>query len=160
MDQSRRSFLRGKTRPATAALRPPWALVPDDEFLSRCTRCGECSTACPRGVIRIADGGYPEINFAEAGCSLCGDCARSCEPGALDPGLRTVAFAWKVAVSPSCLNQKGVECRICGDACDARALQFQPMPGGIARLSVKVDECTGCGECLAICPVQALGIVR
>jgi ferredoxin-type protein NapF len=56
-------------------------------------------------------------------------------------------------VAPHCLARRGVECRVCGDACDARALRLRPAPGGISELSVDSAQCTGCGECLPVCPV-------
>lgn len=136
--------------------RPPWALRPDPAFTAACTRCGECVRVCPRGVLHAGDGGFPVIDFTQAGCSLCGDCAGACTPRAIDRAAVPEAFTRRVQVADSCLNRRGVECRVCGDACDARALRFVPTRGGIAQLQVQAQACTGCGDCLAPCPVQAL----
>lgn len=138
--------------------RPPWSLRPDTAFTERCTRCGDCMRACPRGVLSAGDGGFPRISFEAVGCSLCGDCAKACPTRAIDPVANPIAFVWRVRIDERCLNRRGVECRICGDACDARALRFVPARGGIARLQVDTTACTGCGDCVAVCPVDAIAL--
>lgn len=162
MDPRRRSLLRGKLHDAGAETvavppRPPWARR-EAEFTARCSRCDECVTACPRGVLKRGDGGFPQIDFSRGGCSLCGDCARACPTGAIDPKAVTEAFAWRIQVADTCLARRGVECRVCGDACDSRALRFVPARGGIAQLQVDTAACTGCGDCLSVCPVAALSL--
>jgi len=64
-------FLSGDLAGEPAPLRPPWAL---DErlFVERCTRCGECSTACPGQLIVPGRGGYPRMAFSAGGCDFCG----------------------------------------------------------------------------------------
>jgi ferredoxin-type protein NapF len=161
VDLQRRRFLRratGDAGDAAAPRRPPWARRPDEGFRARCTRCGECLRACPRGVLRTGDGGFPTIAFDRAGCSLCGDCARACAPRAIDPAARAVPFEWRVQVDARCLTRHGVECRVCGEACDARALRFVPTLGRVAQLHVERERCTGCGECLPVCPAGALAL--
>lgn len=162
MDPRRRSLLRGKLREAGAETvtpppRPPWSR-PEADFTTRCTRCGDCVSACPRGVLVRADGGFPQIDFARTGCSLCGDCARACPTRAIDPQAVAQPFAWRIQVAGHCLARRGVECRVCGDACEPRALRFVPARGGIAQLQVDTAACTGCGDCLAVCPVGALSL--
>lgn len=141
---------------AAAMPRPPWSLRPDSAFTEHCTRCGECVRACPRGVLSAGDGGFPKISFAAAGCSLCGDCATACPTHAIDRAASPIAFVWRVQIDARCLNRRGVECRVCGDACEARALRFVPARGGIAQLQVDTASCTGCGDCVAVCPVSAI----
>ena len=163
MDPRRRSFLRGKLADASAKEvtpppRPPWALRPDAQFTARCTRCGDCVRDCPRGVLHAGDGGYPQIRFDVAGCSLCGDCATVCTTGAIDRQTSPLPFTWRVNVADTCLNRRGVECRVCGDACEARALRFAPALGGIASLTIDTDACTGCGDCVSVCPVASISL--
>lgn len=160
IDPRRRGFLRGAVDPdhrQATARRPPWALTPDGVFTDRCTRCGDCVAACPRQVLKVGDGGYPEIVFASQGCSLCGECSRACPTGAIG-SVDGAAFAWRVQVADTCLAQRGIECRLCGDACDTRALRFVPARGGIAQLRIVRDACTGCGDCVAPCPVGAIAL--
>lgn len=162
MDPRRRSLLRGRLREAGADVpvappRPPWSR-PEAAFLGRCTRCDGCIAACPPQVLSRGDGGFPRVDFSQRGCSLCGDCARACPTGAIDPVAVPQAFGGRVQAAASCLAQRGVECRVCGDACGVRALRFVPARGGIAQLQIDTAACTGCGECLPVCPVGALSL--
>jgi len=36
---------------------------------------------------------------------------------------------------------------------------FQPVAGGMARPDIDSKRCTGCGDCRASCPVQAVILV-
>ncbi|MGB8052179.1 MAG: 4Fe-4S dicluster domain-containing protein, partial [Azonexus sp.] len=81
VDASRRGFLRGRPRPK-AKIRPPWAL-PETDFVDRCTRCGNCLSACPQKILVAGDGGFPTIDFSQHECTFCGDCATACQPLAL-----------------------------------------------------------------------------
>ncbi|MFZ5633851.1 MAG: glycyl-radical enzyme activating protein [Bacillota bacterium] len=48
-------------------------------FADKCTECGRCIPACPRGVaVPAARGGIPDNNA----CLACGRCAEACIPGA------------------------------------------------------------------------------
>lgn len=71
--------------------RPPWA-IDESQFLTLCTRCGDCFKACPNGLIKPADrpeydgspiAGTPVLDLACGQCSYCGSCARACPTGAL-----------------------------------------------------------------------------
>jgi len=170
MDPRRRFFLRGALTPGAsraappALPRPPWALADEAAFTARCTRCGECSRVCPRALIRPGDGGFPEIRFTERGCDECGACRAACPSGALQPpppapAVDTMpAFRWRIQVAPTCLAQHRVECRVCAESCDTGALRCRPALGGISQLVLDPAACTGCGECLAPCPVGALSL--
>ena len=161
MDPRRRLFLRGALQQARAPgvappPRPPWALHGEADFAARCTRCGDCVRACPRSLLSPGDGGFPQIRFDTQGCSLCGDCRAACPTGALSREPDAPAFRWRVRIADHCLAQRQVECRLCGDACDTKALRFVPARGGISQLQVQLDACTGCGDCVAPCPVNAI----
>ena len=59
-------------------------------------------------------------------------------------------------IGPACLPRHGVECRSCGDFCDARAIRFAPRIGGSPLPEIDRERCTGCGACVAPCPVTAI----
>lgn len=165
MDPKRRLFLRGAVTPSAQrtvmAPRPPWAQEDDSQFTDRCSRCGDCVRACPRQLLVTGDGGFPHISFARQGCDACGHCREACTTGALVPvhlAPQRPAFRWRIEVSSQCLALHKVECRVCAESCDTGALRCRPAPGGISQLQIDTAACTGCGECIAPCPVQALSL--
>lgn len=131
-------------------MRPPWA-VDEALFIDRCTRCNACMEACPQRIVCRGDGGYPELRFEQAGCSFCRECLRVCEPQALlDSG--DSPWSWTAVIGEQCLAQRGITCRSCGDVCETAAIRFRPMLGGRSEVSVRRDDCSGCGECIRVCP--------
>ncbi len=153
----RRRFMFRPSAAQRAVQRPPGALA-EAAFEQRCTRCDACVKACPPQVIRRGDGGFPEMHFAQAGCDACGACVRACEPGALQ--APAVFEGWVARFSAACLAQRGVECRVCGEACDARAIRFPPRLGQVAQPVLTQEACTGCGACVGGCPTQAISMAR
>ena len=156
VDLARRGFLRGRPRPK-AEIRPPWAR-PEAAFVAACTRCAACLPACPQGIVVAGDGGYPTIDFGRGECTFCGDCVTACDPQALrrvDP-----APPWNhvALINDACLPRQGIECRICGDFCDARAIRFHPATNGAWLPAIEAARCTGCGACVAPCPTRAIGV--
>jgi len=155
---SRRQFLRGDFKSRPPPQRPPWALA-ETLFLRACTRCLECIPVCPTGIL-IVSGGYPEVNFTRGHCTFCGACAKACRPGALQDS-ETQIWPWpiKAQVATHCLPQRGVECRVCGEHCEASAIRFSPRAGGPPIPEIDEAACTGCGACVAPCPAAAI-VVR
>ncbi|MFO1327340.1 MAG: 4Fe-4S dicluster domain-containing protein [Rubrivivax sp.] len=77
------------------------------------------------------------------------------------PGSRRLGTDGKPAplraqVAPGCLAQGGIECRLCGEHCDVGAIRFPPRLGGVAAPVIDPLRCTGCGDCLPVCPSAAL----
>lgn len=154
---SRRNFLRGRFSARKGPQRPPWALA-EAAFLVACTRCGDCLRACPTRIVIGRDAGYPTIDFGAGECTFCGDCTRACTTGALHQGAGQPPWMIVASVDDRCLAHRHVECRICGDLCEARAIRFSPQLGGPAQPQVDSTACTGCGACVAPCPAHALKV--
>jgi len=154
----RRSFFRrmaGERLPQ----RPPWARL-ESAFAAACDGCGDCIRACPQAILVPAGGGLPAVDFSRGGCTFCGDCAGACTRGAFESVFESGATPWSLIahISDACLEPQGIACRVCETACDAAALRFRPMPGGRAQVIVADGRCTGCGACVAVCPVTAITV--
>lgn len=184
---SRRDFLRGgflrrsqastveppasstpapTSRPARLLpiLRPPGAL-PEAEFMSACTRCGDCMKACPHGAIRPAGtrfreaAGTPAVLPFDAPCRMCADtpCITVCGSGALfrSPGAGLPVMGHATIQTYNCLAHQGTTCSACSERC--------PVPGAIrvnaGKPSIETSLCTGCGVCQHVCPAPANAVL-
>ncbi|MEQ9199500.1 MAG: 4Fe-4S dicluster domain-containing protein [Rhodospirillales bacterium] len=61
-------------------------------------------------------------------------------------------------VEPHCLALTATSCRLCEDICLPRAVRFRPQVGGQYHPVIDAQSCTGCGDCIPVCPVGALTI--
>jgi ferredoxin-type protein NapF len=154
MDPSRRRFF-GARAAAPAPFRPPWSAA-EALFIARCTRCDACVKACPTGLLRRGAGGFIEADFSAAGCTLCGDCAKACPSAAISRDTTAKPWSFGIAIADSCLARRQVECRVCGEVCDARAIRFRPRIGGAPVPEIDNGACTGCGACIGACPTSAV----
>ena len=154
---NRRDFLRGRRAPRTV-FRPPWALD-EQRFIEQCSRCNACIERCPEGILLRGDGGFPEVVFRRGACTFCGDCVTACEPHALaDNGQ--APWLWTAVIGERCLAVRGITCRSCGDACEVEAIAFRPLLGGRSEIEVDNQACTGCGECIRVCPENVITMGR
>lgn len=150
---SRRNFLRAGWRAETAPVRPPGVR---EQALSACTGCGECVRHCPAGIVSLADG-LAVVDLSAGECTFCGACAENC-PEPVFTEERAGRFDHVIAIAASCLPFHGVDCQACRDACPTGAIRFRPRRGGPFVPELAAASCTGCGACIAICPVGATAV--
>ncbi|MBM4123713.1 MAG: 4Fe-4S dicluster domain-containing protein [Nitrospira sp.] len=142
----------GKAEPKrrTDWLRPPGA-VAEELFLERCTRCGDCTKACPYGsIIPDPHTGAPVIYADATPCQLCDEfpCIAACGTEA----LRSLAGRDEVAMGLAVVSQRdctaGQGCHACVSRCPTEALD---MDFETFRLLVAEEQCVGCGICEQTC---------
>ncbi|MEZ8101039.1 ferredoxin-type protein NapF [Vibrio bivalvicida] len=137
-------------------IRLPW-LVNSAEFTDLCTRCGKCSEVCETNIIIKGDGGFPQIDFSRGECTFCYQCADVC-PEPLFADKQSLPWNAKASINEACLAKQNVECRSCGDMCDTMAIKFRLEIGKVAQPKIELDECTGCGACVAVCPTSSINV--
>ncbi len=155
---SRRHFLRGRFRKKENPIRPPWALL-EDEFTSTCTQCKKCVLECPEKIIVRGEEGFPVVNFSLGGCTFCQKCVEVCDVNALSiNSMEQPPWNLLAEVSTQCISMQGVACRSCADSCEEEAISFQLQVGGKSLPEINSASCTGCGSCIAFCPVNAIKV--
>jgi ferredoxin-type protein NapG len=143
--------------------RPPGAL-PELEFRTRCTKCGDCVTACPVHAIKIdhsaeEGGGYPFIDANIQPCTLCTGqpCMPACPSGALQiTPLDLIDMGTAHYFDQTCLRFNGEECTMCVDHCPVGPRALEVKDGWI---TVHEEGCTGCGVCQNNCPTDPKSII-
>lgn len=150
----RRFFTRQKID--THLVRLPW-LKDAGSFTQDCTRCSDCLNACETHIIVKGDGGFPTIDFSKGECTFCYRCAEACPESLFSPEEQ-LPWQAKAEIQEGCLAHQQVECRSCGDMCEPMAIQFKLSAGRVAMPVINVDECNGCGACVAVCPSSAIRI--
>ena len=157
---SRMQFLRGDIRGVNKALRPPWA-VAESQFTELCNSCGDCISTCPTSILIKGRAGLPVVDFSKGECEFCGDCVATCKTGALQQTYEPGEVPWmlKAVLGDRCLTHQNVICRSCVEQCETRAIVFQLSAGHVPQPQLTEAECTGCGACVAVCPVNAISVV-
>lgn len=153
---NRMQFLRGDFN-GKLPLRPPWSKS-EEEFTDLCNRCDDCIQACPQNILSRGTAGFPEVDFSRAGCDYCQACADACQTQAIEISPSMNSSPWNISArfNDKCLSERGVVCRACGDVCEMRAIRFKLAVGGMELIEFNASACSGCGECVHLCPVAAI----
>ena len=129
------------------AIRPPGAL-PENQFLSACTRCAECMKVCPTNGLQPAllETG-PEGFWTPLLVPAIGPCAEKCTAcGDVCPTHAIRSFSWqdkryKLKLGLANVNQStciawngGRDCVVCAEVCPYSAVVFRDkMDDGLAK---------------------------
>jgi len=167
--------------PDPSVIRPPGA-VPEDDFLARCIRCGQCMRVCPNNALHptLFEAGLegmwspimiPRIGYCEPTCTLCGEV---CPTGAIlqltqkekagdentPPNRVGTAFIDR----SRCLSWAMARpCIVCEEWCptspktiylrEETVYDSNGNPVEVKQPYINPDLCTGCGACEYACPV-------
>lgn len=162
-------------RTSPKLIRPPGAL-PEEQFLQKCVKCGECMKACPTNGLQpaLSEAGpegiwtpvlVPEIGHCEYYCSLC---SQVCPTGAIQE--LAIAEKTKVKIGLAWVNKNrcipydlGTPCIVCEEHCPTspKAIKLVKtevkLPDGTIRTPlapvIDTELCIGCGICENKCPV-------
>jgi MauM/NapG family ferredoxin protein len=147
--------------PSLRYLRPPGALA-EEEFETRCIRCGQCGEACPNRCINyfglqngLASLDTPYIIPRDQACILCMKCGEVCPTDAiekverkLEPILQKVRMGKARVDENLCLSFQGKTCGVCYRACP---LQDVAITVGLLEQPHVTAQCVGCGLCERSC---------
>ena len=162
-DAAAQSLLRPLERAFPPRRRPPGAVV-EASFLTLCTRCGECASACPHAAIhtyRETAGilaGTPVLLPDQRPCHMCEGfpCAAACGEGALiSPEEATWPLGEVRLIESRCIAFAGPDCGACASLCPPEAQGLRLVRG---RPVIDPESCVGCGLCIEACPVLPAAI--
>ena len=165
-----------RKRASLKLIRPPGSL-PEETFLAKCVKCGQCMRACPTNGLQpaLTEAGpegiwtptlVPKIGYCEYYCSLC---TQVCPTGAIQK--LTIEAKNQVKIGSAWINKNrcipytlGKPCIVCEEHCPVspKAIKFLEvetrLPDGTVAVQkapvVDLDQCTGCGICENKCPVM------
>jgi polyferredoxin len=167
--------LSGNDYADPSVIRPPGSLN-EEEFLSRCVKCGECMKVCITNGLQPAlfESGLegiwsprliPRIGYCEYRCTLCG---QVCPSGAIQRLSLEQKTQTKIGLAMidkgRCLPYAhNTPCIVCEEVCptpekaiwlkEAVVHDREGNPVSVKQPHVDLHLCIGCGICEAKCPV-------
>jgi len=171
-----------RQRAYPALIRPPGA-QPEEKFLNKCIKCGECLKVCPTNGLQpaLTEAGpegiwtpvlVPRIGYCEYYCSLC---SQVCPTGAIREltieEKTTVKIGTAFVDKNRCLPYaQGRQCLVCEEHCPVSPKAIQTItvetltPGGQVTTNlapfVNANDCIGCGICENKCVVADKPAIR
>jgi len=162
-------------RPQGLLIRPPGAQE-ESRFLATCVKCGACMKVCPTNALQPAGLEFglealwtpvlvPKAGWCEPNCTLCG---QVCPTGALRrlslPEKLQTRIGTAMFVKDRCLPwAHATPCIVCEEHCPTptKSIWFESVevsdrngqPVALQRPHVDLRLCTGCGLCVAKCPI-------
>lgn len=163
-------------------IRPPGSM-PEEDFIGRCIRCGQCMRVCPNNALHptLMESGFEgiwtpiliaKIGYCEPTCTLCG---QVCPTGA----IRELTLKQKVGdkeTPADCIGTAFIDrgrclpwamaipCIVCEEWCpispkavylqEETVLDSRGHEVKVKRPYVDAALCTGCGACEFACPVH------
>lgn len=174
--------IRAENKIADPALIRPPGSINEENFLTRCIRCGLCMKVCPTNALHPtlleagAEGIFspkliPRIGYCEFNCTLCG---QVCPTGAITKLVlqekQKIVIGTAYFDKNRCLpHAKAIPCIVCEEHCPTpdKAIKFrevQVFNPEAKVVTIKqpylVDSlCIGCGICENKCPVEGRAAV-
>lgn len=164
--------LSGSGTPPPIVIRPPGGQN-EEEFLTKCVRCGECIRVClTQGLVPAMFEAGPaglwtprfamRKGYCEYRCTLC---TSVCPTDALRPlseAEKKRTFLGIAVISRDrCLPwATGEECNVCEEMCPTSPKAIVLRGRGLPKPHVVADRCVGCGICEYTCPVQGKAAIR
>ena len=152
-------------------IRPPNAL-PEQEFLAKCVRCGDCMKVCPTGGLQPAiseaglEGFWSPVLVSKIGeCTqACNLCSQVCPTGAIQPfeiREKPKIFLGTAVIDRSqCVAWSlGRRCLLCDEVCSYNAVDARVVDG-VRVPFVNQTVCVGCGICENNCPVHPVAAIK
>ncbi len=162
-------------------VRPPGAR--ENDLLSKCIRCGECSRACPTSAIQpaLAEAGLeglwtpvlvPRIGYCDYSCNACGQvCPVQAIPPLSLPQKRQQIIGKAYIDRDRCIPWSDEEpCGVCEEMCPVpdkairvEEVEVQGADGNMMTLQrphMVRQRCIGCGICEYQCPLNGQAAIR
>jgi ferredoxin len=162
-------------------IRPPGSQ--DNNFLSKCIRCGECMRACPTSALQpaVVEAGVeglwtpllvPRLGYCDYSCNACGQVCpvEAIPPLSLEDKREQVigqAYIDQDRCIPWADNQ---DCIVCEEMCPVadkavklEEVEVQSADGhlvSVQRPRVIRERCIGCGICEYKCPLGGEAAIR